>query len=154
MGLKLMKSLFALIFVFGLAGCATARKDAAGDPLQARITQLEEQLQQKDEEINDLKDQMQGSSEDSKRRESYSRRSGSLETTNFSYKKDAILRVDVSPDQVQLALKNAGYYNGPVDGKVGEKTRRAVAEFQKAHNLNADGVIGKKTWSTLKTYLK
>jgi len=152
-GLKLMKSLFALIFIFGLAGCATTRKEAAGDPLQARITQLEEQLQQKDEEINDLKDQMQGSSEDAKKKDS-PRRSGGSEAVNFSYKKDGILRVDVNPDQVQLALKNAGYYNGPVDGKIGEKTKKAVAEFQKAHNLNTDGVIGKKTWNTLKTYLK
>lgn len=153
MGLKLMKSLFALIFVFGLAGCATTRKEAAGDPTQMRITQLEEQLQQKDEEINDLKDQMQGLSEDMKKKD-YSRKSGGSETGNFSYKKDGILRVDVDPDQVQLALKNAGYYNGPVDGKIGEKTKRAVAEFQKAHNLNADGVIGRKTWSMLKSYLK
>ncbi|HLD69208.1 MAG TPA: peptidoglycan-binding protein [Candidatus Omnitrophota bacterium] len=151
--LKLMKSLFALIFVFGLAGCATTRKEAAGDPMQMRITQLEEQLQQKDDEINDLKDQMQGLSEDVKKKDSYSRRSGGSATSNFSYKKDGILRVDVNPDQVQLALKNAGYYNGPVDGKIGEKTKRAVAEFQKAHNLNADGVIGKKTWNVLKTYL-
>ena len=145
-----MKSLFALIFVFSLAGCATTRKEAAGDPLQTRITQLEEQLQQKDEELNDLKDQVQSLSEDVKKKDS-SKRSGGFEASD---KKDGILRVDVNPDQVQLALKNAGYYNGPVDGKLGEKTKKAIAEFQKAHNLNADGVIGKKTWNTLKTYLK
>ena len=150
MGLKLMKSLCALIFVFSLAGCATARKETAGDPLQTRVTQLEEQLQQKDEELNDLKDQVQSLSEDVKKKDS-PKRSGGFEGMD---KKDGTLRVDVNPDQVQLALKNAGYYNGPVDGKLGEKTKRAIAEFQKAHDLHADGVIGKKTWNTLKTYLK
>ena len=154
MGLKLTKSLFALIFVFSLAGCAMGRKDAAGDPTQMRITQLEEQLQQKDEEINDLKDQVENLSDDMKKLDSSSRRSAGSDAFDLSYKKDGILRVDVNPDQVQLALKNAGYYNGPVDGKIGERTKRAVAEFQKAHNLNADGVIGRKTWSMLKTYLK
>ena len=150
MGLTLIKSLVALIFVFTLAGCATGRKEAAGDPMQIRITQLEEQLQQKDEELNDLKDQVQSLSEDVKKKDS-SKKFGGFEGMD---KKDGILRVDVNPDQVQLALKNAGYYNGPVDGKLGEKTKRAIAEFQKAHNLNADGVIGKKTWNTLKTYLQ
>lgn len=149
-----MKSLCAFMFIFGLAGCATARKEAAGDPTQVRISQLEEQLQQKDEEINDLKDQVESLSEDMKKKDSSSKRSGGSEAFDPSYKKDAILRVDVNPDQVQLALKNAGYYNGPVDGKIGEKTKKAVAEFQKAHNLNADGVIGRKTWNVLKTYLK
>ena len=150
MGLTLMKLLVALIFVFTLAGCAAGRKEAAGDPTQIRITQLEEQLQQKDEELNDLKDQVQILSEDVKKKDS-AKKSGGFEGV---VNKDGILRVDVNPDQVQLALKNAGYYNGPVDGKLGGKTKKAIAEFQKAHNLNADGVIGKKTWNTLKTYLK
>ena len=150
MGLTLMNSLVALIFVFTLAGCATGRKEAAGDPMQTRITQLEEQLQQKDEELNDLKDQVQSLSEDVKKKDSAKKFGGFEGVVN----KDGILRIDVNPDQVQLALKNAGYYNGPVDGKLGGKTKKAIAEFQKAHNLNADGVIGKKTWNTLKTYLK
>lgn len=148
-----MKSLFAFIFVFGLAGCAMGRKEAAGDPLQMRITQLEEQLQQKDDEINDLKDQVDSLSEDMKKLDSSSKRSGS-DGFELNYKRDGILRVDVHPDQVQLALKNAGYYNGPVDGKIGEKTKRAIAEFQKANNLHADGVVGRKTWNVLKTYLQ
>ena len=118
--------------------------------MQIRVTQLEEQLQQKDEELNDLKDQVQSLSEDVKKKDS-AKKSGGFEGV---VNKDGILRIDVNPDQIQLALKNAGYYNGPVDGKLGEKTKRAIAEFQKAHNLNADGVIGKKTWNTLKTYLK
>ena len=154
MGLKLIKSLFALIFVFSLAGCAMGRKEAAVDPLQMRITQLEENLQQKEEEISDLKDQVDSLSEDMKQKGSFAKRSGSSDAFDLNYKKEGILRVDVNPDQVQLALKNAGYYNGPVDGKIGEKTKRAIAEFQKTHDLNPDGVIGKKTWNTLKTYLK
>ncbi len=153
--LKSLKSLFVLIFLVSLIGCATTRKDTPGDQTQMRVSQLEEQLQQKDEEINDLKDQLQGMQHDTgKRRDAYSSRRTSDTVDSSLNKKDGILRVDAAPDQVQLALKNAGYYTGPVDGKLGEKTRKAAAEFQKANNLTADGVIGKRTWNILKTYLK
>jgi lysozyme family protein len=37
----------------------------------------------------------------------------------------------LSNKQVQKALKNAGYYTGPVDGRIGKKTRRAIKDFQK-----------------------
>lgn len=56
--------------------------------------------------------------------------------------------------QIQLALKNAGFDPGPIDGKIGKKTRRAIREFQKAKELKVDGVVGEKTWSELKKYLK
>jgi peptidoglycan hydrolase-like protein with peptidoglycan-binding domain len=56
--------------------------------------------------------------------------------------------------EVQKALKNAGVYDGKIDGKVGPRTKNAVVEFQRQHSLKADGVIGQKTWSVLKTYLE
>ena len=153
-GEKSLKSLFVLLFFVSLVGCATTKKDmSAGEP-PTRISQLEEQLQQKDEEINDLKDELQSAQQEGGKRKDPSSIRRTSDPADSSSKKDGILRVDAAADQVQLALKNAGYYTGPVDGKLGEKTKKAAAEFQKAHNLNADGVIGKKTWMILKTYLK
>jgi peptidoglycan hydrolase-like protein with peptidoglycan-binding domain len=64
-----------------------------------------------------------------------------------------IIRVGISGQQLQKALKLAGVYEGKVDGKVGAKTRAAVVEFQRAHSLKADGIVGQKTWNELKTYL-
>jgi len=55
--------------------------------------------------------------------------------------------------EIQTALKNAGYYDGTVDGKVGPKTKKAVQDFQKANGLTADGKVGPKTWAVLSTYL-
>ncbi|MBU4376041.1 MAG: peptidoglycan-binding protein [Candidatus Omnitrophica bacterium] len=54
---------------------------------------------------------------------------------------------------IQIALKNAGYYAGPVDGKAGEKTKKAIESFQKTSDLTPDGVAGQKTWAKLKKYL-
>ncbi len=53
---------------------------------------------------------------------------------------------------VQQALKNAGFYQGAVDGKMGAITRNAIKEFQRVHGLNDDGVVGKLTWAKLRPY--
>lgn len=55
--------------------------------------------------------------------------------------------------EIQAALKNAGYYIGKVDGKVGPMTKKAIEEFQKSNNLKVDGKVGPKTWSVLSQYL-
>ncbi|MDP3804094.1 MAG: peptidoglycan-binding domain-containing protein [Candidatus Omnitrophota bacterium] len=54
---------------------------------------------------------------------------------------------------IQLALKNAGFYTGSIDGKIGPKTKSAIVEFQKARGLKADGKVGPKTWAELEKYL-
>jgi murein L,D-transpeptidase YcbB/YkuD len=55
--------------------------------------------------------------------------------------------------EIQTALKNAGLYLGEIDGKIGPQTRRAVEDFQKAHNLKVDGKVGPQTWAALSPYL-
>jgi len=54
---------------------------------------------------------------------------------------------------IQTALKNAGYYTGNIDGKKGPMTKKAIEDFQKANNLQADGKVGPKTWEALGKYL-
>jgi cytoskeletal protein RodZ len=46
---------------------------------------------------------------------------------------------------VQQALTTLGYDPGAVDGNFGAKTKFAVGEFQRAHNLTDDGVVGPAT---------
>ncbi len=55
--------------------------------------------------------------------------------------------------QVQLALKQAGFYTGTVDGKVGPLTQRAVEDFQRTKGLKVDGKVGPVTWGELEKYL-
>jgi len=57
-----------------------------------------------------------------------------------------------STREIQQALKNAGFYQGTVDGKMGAATREATKEFQRVHGLTDDGVVGKKTWAKLSAY--
>jgi len=55
--------------------------------------------------------------------------------------------------EIQRALKNANFYTGNIDGKIGAKTKKAIMEFQKANGLSADGKVGPKTWNALSKYL-
>jgi peptidoglycan hydrolase-like protein with peptidoglycan-binding domain len=56
-------------------------------------------------------------------------------------------------EQIQQALKNAGLYDGKVDGKIGPKTKKAIEAFQTQNGLKADGKVGRKTWKALSVYL-
>ncbi len=58
-----------------------------------------------------------------------------------------------TPKEIQQALKNAGIYQGTVDGVIGPKTKKAIKDFQAQNNLTADGRVGPKTWAALKTFL-
>jgi len=44
--------------------------------------------------------------------------------------------------QVQQRLAKAGYYEGEVDGIIGEGTRRAIRDYQRDNDLTVDGRIG------------
>ena len=55
--------------------------------------------------------------------------------------------------EIQQSLKNAGIYDGKVDGVVGPRTKKAIADFQAQNSLNADGRVGPQTWAKLGTYL-
>lgn len=134
---KLLATFFLAIF---LAGCATTRKgqNIQMQQLQNRINYLEAELEQKNQEISSLEGQLGGAkdfgSELSKKKRS--------STTHLSVK------------QIQTALKNAGFYRGLVDGKMGPKTKEAIRTFQQANGLKADGIAGKRTIAELNGYLK
>ena len=138
--------LFVLIAVLLLAGCATTGRQTPNEQvqqLQMQIANLNEELQRKNEEINYLEEQlgekqMQGDSslDESKRKSSGQK------------------AVKTTPKNIQLALSSAGFYSGPIDGKIGKKTKKAIKEFQRANGLKVDGVVGGKTWAELRSYLE
>lgn len=56
-------------------------------------------------------------------------------------------------EEIQKALRNAGYYTGTIDGKRGPKTKKAIEDFQRANSLEVDGRVGPKTWVKLKVQI-
>lgn len=47
--------------------------------------------------------------------------------------------------QKQCLLAYLGYYTGNIDGDWGEKSQKATVDFQRAYDLDDDGVFGKNT---------
>ncbi len=134
-----------LMAVLISAGCATARSRRAepASDLSNQITQLHSELEAKDQKIAELQSRV----------DSYQRALQSP-TTNIStaprIDKSSIIHVTgVSATDLQQALVRAGLDPGPVDGRIGKKTKAAVKEFQRRNNLTPDGVVGQKTWSLL-----
>lgn len=134
-----------VIFVISLSGCATARrqKDLQIQGLSNQVSVLQTQLQSKDEEINSLREELNKVAQEKE-----------MLAEKVS-KKKIISEVKSRPTvkHIQIALKNAGYNPGHIDGRMGRQTRDAIRAFQRANNLVVDGKVGKKTWDLLKEYL-
>lgn len=57
-------------------------------------------------------------------------------------------RQEVGPEQirdVQKQLKDEGYYQGAIDGQMGQQTHMAIREFQKARGLPETGQLDEPT---------
>lgn len=52
-------------------------------------------------------------------------------------------------EEIQNILKYAGFKPGPVDGRMGTRTRMAIRKFQKSKGLKVTGRIDSITWSAL-----
>lgn len=50
---------------------------------------------------------------------------------------------------LQEQLQELGYYEGAIDGDYGPGTEGAVAEFQREHDLNVDGIVGCDTQTAI-----
>jgi g-D-glutamyl-meso-diaminopimelate peptidase len=56
-------------------------------------------------------------------------------------------------DLLQTALRRGGYLPDAPDGLFGPRTRRGVADFQRNRGLDADGLVGPRTWDALRPLL-
>ena len=147
---------YLLLFV-GLSllfsGCATSQgHKAAVDDLNSRVNVLENDLERKDRELADLQNRVNDLNkklvEKDKTIQTLSPRPPSRKTGSTEDHL-GVIRVPVSVEDLQTALKNAGFYKGNIDGKLGPNTISAISEFQKSQGLTADSIVGKKTWEAL-----
>lgn len=134
-----MKSgyIIGLVMLLGLAisGCATYGSRKC-DTIETQIINLENRVNILEEKQSSFLGSFQ-----------------SLDFAGQDYSKSNISAVSLTDKDIQIALKNAGFYDGAIDGKIGRNTRKAIEEFQRANNLKIDGIAGIKTRSLLIKYL-
>jgi len=155
----ILRFMIGIALISFSAGCTTTHQPTDVGRLKIRLAQVEGQLDDQNQEIEDLKSSIDDLSVHV-RHISLVNKPVSKEkevkmpsTKQVSKpKRQHILRVAVPPREVQSALKNAGYYKGTLDGILGAGSKKAIEEFQKDHDLESDGIIGKKTWAELKNY--
>ncbi len=157
----IVRFIVGVVLMGSLVGCATTQKSATTGQLQIRVTQIESQLDDQSRDITDLQSTVKKLSQRSQT--AFTSITPTVKTkktvvssssrTPKTAKNQNILRVPVTPQEVQTGLRNAGYYTGAIDGKLGSGSKKAIKEFQTDHDLQSDGIIGKKTWTELKNYL-
>ncbi len=148
-----------LVGLIAFSGCASRKTSKKVDTLQAQMGVITDELVRLDQSLQDTRSALQA--EESRKAslegqlDEASSRIGALQEEESVIK--GIYRTpsgfELPSVNIQKALKKAGYYNGPLDGKIGPGTRDAVRAFQQDNGMTPDGVVGRKTWSKLKAYL-
>ncbi len=138
-------ALFMLLagVVFSGYGCASKKTT------DKKIAALESQINVMTEEMARLDQQLQESRATAQNQESAP--SGRISGGGSVYRTPS--GFELPSNNIQAALKSAGYYQGNVDGKIGPATKEALKSFQRDNGLEADGVCGRRTWDKLKPYL-
>ena len=147
---NLVCGLLVILTVFFVAGCETVpkkfRQEVSGisskvDTLESRVEGVE--------------------SKQAETERATSQQAQTIEELRAEKEKAVKTNFEVRPKtgkpkehmkEIQVCLKNAGFYKGNIDGMKGKGTKRAIKEFQKANGLKADGVVGAKTWELLSKY--
>lgn len=141
----------AILAAFIISGCGTSQKKVQSEVtgIKTRVETLEsrvEGVESKQAEVERMTAEQAQALDDIKAA------GASQVKTNISVKTREGARSGKTKD-IQQALKNAGYYDGKIDGVKGKGTRKAIKDFQRANGLKADGVVGRRTWDLLSNHL-
>lgn len=138
--------LFTLAGVLVVAsGCASKKQTSKQiSALEAQVGVLTDEVSRLDQSLQEVRGGVQAQGESVSAVRS-SGNSGNVYRTPSGF--------ELPSDNIQAALKNAGYYQGNVDGKIGPASKEALKSFQRDNGLEADGVCGRRTWDKLKPYL-
>ncbi len=139
-----MLSFLGVMLVF--TGCASKKKtNRSISALESQVNVLTSELERVDQDLQETRAAVQPGGAASARYASGVSTSGSVYRTPSGF--------ELPSADIQRALKNAGYYQGTIDGKIGGGTKDAIKAFQRDNGLDADGVCGRTTWTKLQTYL-
>ncbi|MBN1794024.1 MAG: peptidoglycan-binding protein [Candidatus Omnitrophica bacterium] len=155
----LLLCVFFLMLILVLGGCATASKSDMADlqvqQLRTRVGSLESQLERKNAEVGYLSERLDDTQDELERTRLELAKEKEKKVLFFNNKTSQNVKNEnpkPTPVQIQKALQKAKFYEGPIDGKIGKNTQKAIMDFQRANNLKSDGIVGKETWTKLSSY--
>lgn len=142
-------TLFALLGLLPFTGCASKGKTARQiNSLQAQVGVITDELERLDQSIQETRASIQAAES---RAAEMQTSAGSRASGSGIYRTPS--GFELPSVSIQQALRNAGYYQGTIDGKIGAKTQEAIRSFQRDNGLEPDGVVGRQTWTKLKSFL-
>jgi len=140
----------AVLFVGALAmvsGCTTEERHRYDmTSLQTQIGVLRSEISRLDQSLRETEAALQAAQEGKKATGVLS-----LPKSKPAYRTPSGFKL--SAVDLQRALKNAGYYQGTIDGKIGLRTKKAIRNFQRDQGLVTDGICGRQTWARLKSFV-
>lgn len=144
-------AVMVFLAIFVISGCGTVPKkyneEVSG--IKSRVDTLESRVDNVESKQSDVERMANEQAQKMEELEAAgTRRRG---TSNISVKPRSV-KTRTKTRTIQTCLKNAGFYEGKIDGIKGKKTKKAIRDFQKANDLVADGVVGPKTWEILRAY--
>ena len=142
------------VLLIGGTGCARQKKASRLNTIEAQVNVITEELARLDQSVQEIRGSLETKSSAQQELPAGARLAA---PSNGAAASSPVYRTpsgfELPSINIQTALKNAGYYNGRVDGKIGTQTKEAVRAFQRDNDLEADGVVGRRTWDKLKTHL-
>lgn len=131
-----MKSFLAVMFAAALGAALTvpATADTVGQKVKSGVEKTKDAVGKAEDKVEekakDVKDRMLG------------RKTEGPEDHHGATKHQRVMAA-------QQALKDKGHDPGMIDGKMGPRTRAAVADYQKAENLKQTGRVDDETRTKL-----
>ena len=141
----------ALLTIFVMSGCETTSKKVKDEVsgIKTRVDTIESRVESV--ETKQAEAERAASEQAQTLEELKASKEAKAAKSNISIKTRAG-KTSEKISEIQICLKNAGYYNGAIDGVKGSKTRKAIKEFQRANSLNDVGIVGSRTWTLLSKY--
>ena len=153
MGRKSLAYIVLIVaMVFLVSGCSSVpkkfREEVSGirnkvDTLESRVDTVESRQVESERAVSQQIQTLE---------EMKTVRDSSVATTNIVTRTSKSVKSQARVKEIQVCLRNAGFYQGNIDGIKGRGTKKAIKEFQKANGLKTDGIVGAKTWEALSRY--
>ena len=151
--------LFLIPFLVGMSGCASSQKQKLLNErvgaLNNEVARLDAELQSTNVALKSQEDKnkvLEATLQETHRRAQASQGEGVSQASGAGLYRTPS-GFELAARDIQIALKNAGYYHDEIDEKIGPNARAALRAFQQDNGLKADGVCGRETWSKLQPYL-